>query len=148
MNSHILLCFVYHIHDILCCIKEKRLDFRSVVFKCKFGPRPRHKAQYRTVVNAEPFGGSCNLQLRRSTFYHAILALGVLLQPISWRAGNHPLSQGRVRYPCRANITARYIQRQRRVRAWDKHVPFSLPSSPLGKLISPWRGATWTSEKA
>ena len=37
---------------------KKRLDFRSVVFKCKFGPRPRHKAQYRTVVNAEPFGGS------------------------------------------------------------------------------------------
>lgn len=64
-------------------LKKRDLHFRSVVFKCKFGPRPRHKAQNRTVVNAEPFGGSFNLQLKRSTFYHAILALEILLQPIS-----------------------------------------------------------------
>lgn len=60
MNSHILLCFVYHVHDILCCIKKIRLDFRSVIFKCKFGIRPRHKAQYRAVISSEAFGDSCN----------------------------------------------------------------------------------------
>lgn len=128
-------------------LKKKRLDFRSVVFKCKFGTRPRHKAHYRAVVSSEAFGDSCNppstQRIHFLTYYSGTRYPAPACFLKSW-AITHFL---RVELTIPVEQTSQQGRtKDRRGRAWDKHVPFSVPSSPLGKIISPWKGATWTSK--